>query len=114
MTFESAPTCQRVKEREEEKKEEDDDKKNVCYKSLFYWRQRIEKVSTLPPHLGIFMYLKTALGLRKNRALYLCFLLYLLYQLALVAKASGDHLQNRQEAIQKNDLLDIVFDVSCL
>jgi hypothetical protein len=61
-------------------------------------------------HLGIFMYLKTALGLRKHRALYLWFLLYLLYQLALVAKASGDHLQNRQEAIQKNDLLDIHFD----
>ena len=51
--------------KKEEKKEEDD-KKNVCYKSLFYWRKRVEKVSGSSAHLGIFMYLKTALGLRKK------------------------------------------------
>ena len=65
-----------VKKEEKKNEEEDDKKKNVCYKSLFflYWRKEDRKGFGSSALLGIFMYLKTALGLReKNRALYLLF-----------------------------------------
>jgi len=67
-------------------------------------------------HLGIFMYLKTALGLRKKSgAVSLFVLLYLLYHLALVAKAKWrPPFEIGRKQCKKNDLLYVVFDMSSL
>jgi len=57
--------------------------RRMCATSLFFcWRERIEKVSALPSHLGIFMYLENGAGITKKfgRCIFV-FLLYLLYHL---------------------------------
>jgi hypothetical protein len=81
----------------------------VFYKSLFIGGGPEESASST--HLGIFMYLRTALGSKKSRALYP--VLFSLLPLLIAIARGNQSPQNMQEAMQKNDLLDTQFDVSC-
>ena len=89
----------------------------MCATNLFFLlAEEHRKGFGSSAHLGIFMYLKTALGLRKKSgAVSLFVLLYLLYHLALVAKAERrPPLEIGRKQCKKNDLLDFVFHASCI
>ena len=76
----------------------------MCY-SLFFcfliW-PRDRKVR-FPPPSGHFHVSENGAGIQKNRALYL--VLFLLCYFG--CNSDGNHAQNRREAMQKDDLLEI-------
>jgi len=82
----------------------------VCYKSLFLLKLLAEedREARLFRQLGIFMYLRTALGSREKfgRCIFFlgCTSFYINYS---VATANGNYLQNREESMQLKDLLKL-------
>ena len=67
-------------------------------------------------HLGIFMYLKTALGLRHKigRCIFVCFAVPFISPSFGCESAMATTFEIGRKQCKKNDLLDFVLHVSCI